>query len=141
MKPKTSISPNNSRKGVAFEFIFFPLVGLSKSSRALCGNEHGSMAEMPHLQNMEWRPQIGTIRRYEINAVNIENLARATAVDVKRTTYHGLEIPENLLHDTHRNIKVPENSRDVFYDLKQLPEKIIRGLEAIYKYRPFPYFY
>ncbi|MDR2972567.1 MAG: RHS repeat-associated core domain-containing protein, partial [Bacteroidales bacterium] len=34
--------------------VLFPLAGLSKSSRALRGNEHGSMTEMPHLQNMEW---------------------------------------------------------------------------------------
>jgi hypothetical protein len=93
------------------------------------------------LGNIQWRPQIGTILRYEINAVNIENLARAAAGDVKRTTYDGLEIPENLLHDTHRNIEVSENQRDAFYELMQLPEKIIRALEAIYKYRPFPYFY
>ncbi|MDR2970434.1 MAG: RHS repeat-associated core domain-containing protein [Bacteroidales bacterium] len=51
---KTSISPNYDRKGVAFKQILFPLIGLSKNSQVLRDNEHGSMASMPHLQEMEW---------------------------------------------------------------------------------------
>ncbi|MDR2972669.1 MAG: hypothetical protein LBU83_12210, partial [Bacteroidales bacterium] len=54
MESKIFIPPNNSRKGVAFKLLFFPLVNLPKSDRALHGNEHSSMTEMPHLQNMEW---------------------------------------------------------------------------------------
>jgi RHS repeat-associated protein len=54
MEPKIFIPPNNSRKGVAFKLVLFPFIGLSKSSRALRGNEHGSMIKMPHLNDMEW---------------------------------------------------------------------------------------
>lgn len=42
------------------------------------------------------------IRMYEVNAVNVENRARAAAGDEKKTTYGGKPIPEKLLHDTHK---------------------------------------
>ena len=38
----------------------------------------------------------------EVDAVNIENIARAAAGDPKTTTYGGKEIPAELLNDTHK---------------------------------------
>ena len=42
------------------------------------------------------------IPMYEVNAVNIENRARASAGNEKKTTYGGKPIPANLLHNTHK---------------------------------------
>jgi RHS repeat-associated protein len=42
------------------------------------------------------------IPMYEVDAVNIENRARASAGNEKKTTYGGKSIPANLLHDTHK---------------------------------------
>jgi hypothetical protein len=39
---------------------------------------------------------------YEVDAVNIENRARAAAGDGKKTTYGGKDIPTTLLDDTHK---------------------------------------
>ncbi|WP_334126978.1 RHS repeat-associated core domain-containing protein [Empedobacter brevis] len=41
------------------------------------------------------------IPMYEVNAVNMENRARAAAGNEKKTTYGGKPIPERLLDDTH----------------------------------------
>ena len=45
------------------------------------------------------------ISMFEVNAVNIENRARAAAGDEKRTIYGGKEIPAKLLDDTHNKIQ------------------------------------
>lgn len=45
------------------------------------------------------------IPMYEVNAVNMENRARAAAGDPKKTTYGGKPIPAKLLHDTHKKKK------------------------------------
>jgi RHS repeat-associated protein len=42
------------------------------------------------------------IPMYEVNAVNMENRARAAAGDPKKTTYGGKPIPAKLLDDTHK---------------------------------------
>jgi len=42
------------------------------------------------------------IPMYEVNAVNMENRARAAAGNEKKTTYGGKEIPAELLDDTHK---------------------------------------
>ncbi len=42
------------------------------------------------------------IPMYEVNAVNMENRARAAAGNEKKTTYGGKPIPEKLLDDTHK---------------------------------------
>ena len=42
------------------------------------------------------------IPMYEVDAVNIENRARAAAGDGKKTTYGGKDIPAKLLDDTHK---------------------------------------
>lgn len=42
------------------------------------------------------------IPMYEVNAVNMENRARAAAGDPKKTTYGGQPIPTALLDDTHK---------------------------------------
>jgi RHS repeat-associated protein len=41
----------------------------------------------------------------EVDAVNVENRARATTGDPKKTTYGGVPIPRRLLHDTHKKKK------------------------------------
>lgn len=38
----------------------------------------------------------------EVDAVNVENRARAATGDAKKTTYGGKPIPDKLLHDTHK---------------------------------------
>ena len=40
---------------------------------------------------------------YEVNAVNMENRARAAAGDPQKTTYGGQPIPTKLLDDTHKS--------------------------------------
>jgi hypothetical protein len=42
------------------------------------------------------------IPKYEVNAINMENRARAAAGDPKKTTYGGKDIPAKLLDDTHK---------------------------------------
>lgn len=45
------------------------------------------------------------IPMYEVNAINMENRARAAAGDEKKTTYIGRPIPKRLLDDTHKKKK------------------------------------
>ena len=51
----------------------------------------------------DWSKTKNGIRRAEVDAVNIENKARAAAKNPKRTDYSGKPIPKHMLHDTHKN--------------------------------------
>ncbi|MCW5921692.1 MAG: hypothetical protein KIS77_05065 [Saprospiraceae bacterium] len=50
----------------------------------------------------DWSKTNNGIRKAEVDAINVENKARAATGDEKRTSYGGKAIPKEMLHDTHK---------------------------------------